>query len=110
MEEVGIDARAGGDVLGRLPTLSPLSPRLPPIAVTPFVVSVPADVTPSLQHGEVDDAFWLSLEAMKEGGASAVFTRTIGAEERNLPAYPSPHGPIWGITERILSGFLLLVP
>jgi hypothetical protein len=29
--------------------------------------------------------------------------------EREWPAYPSEHGVIWGITERILTEFLALV-
>jgi len=108
-EEVGIDAGPGGRVLGRLPTLFPMSVRLPSIAVTPFVAAVSADATPVLQAGEVDAAFWMSLSAMKRGGLSDVVRRVIQDDVRQWPAYPSPHGPIWGITERILSGFLQLI-
>ncbi len=108
-EEVGIDARRNGRILGRLPTIAPMSVRLPSIAVTPFVAAVPSESAPVPQQGEVDDAFWMSLSAMKRGGPSAVVRRMIQDDARQWPAYPSPHGPIWGITERILSGFLALI-
>ena len=34
---------------------------------------------------------------------------TFAGVEREWPAYPSEHGMIWGITERILTEFLSLV-
>ncbi len=108
-EEVGIDARQGGRVLGRLPTISPMSVRLPPIAVTPFVVSIASDAALHPQQGEVDEAFWMPLSVLRNAGPSAVVRRVIKDDVRQWPAYPSPHGPIWGITERILSGFLALI-
>jgi ADP-ribose pyrophosphatase YjhB (NUDIX family) len=40
-EEVGIDLRAGGEVLARLGTVKPQSPYVPRISVTPFVVAAP---------------------------------------------------------------------
>jgi 8-oxo-dGTP pyrophosphatase MutT (NUDIX family) len=108
-EEVGIDVREGGRVLGSLPTFSPMSRRLPPLSVTPFVALAPPAARPRLQRGEVDDAFWMALSAMKDVGTSASVRLTVTGEPREWPAYPSPLGPIWGITERILTRFLGLV-
>jgi 8-oxo-dGTP pyrophosphatase MutT (NUDIX family) len=105
-EEVGIDVRGGGRVLGRLPTVEPLSARLPPIDVTPFVVLAPgrADVRPDLD--EVQEAFWIPLSSLRRAGLSEVVRHVIRGEWREWRAYPSPAGPIWGITERILTEFL----
>jgi 8-oxo-dGTP pyrophosphatase MutT (NUDIX family) len=108
-EEVGIDVRAGGRVLGSLPTFSPMSRRLPPLSVTPFVALAPAGAAPRLQQGEVDEVFWMPVSALKEGGTSASVKLMITGEPREFPAYHSPLGPIWGITERILTRFLGLV-
>jgi len=107
-EEVGIDARHGGRLLGRLPTVRPLSTRIPSITVTPFVALAPKGAIPRLQPAEVEEAFWMPLAAFRRTGRSAVVRWEAKDGTRELPAFPSPKGPIWGITERILSRFLAL--
>ena len=108
-EEVGIDARQGGRLLGRLPTVHPLSTRIPSITVTPFVALAPEGAVPRPQPQEVEEAFWVSLAALRRSGRSATVRWEVKGGMRELPAFPSPRGPIWGITERILSQFLALV-
>jgi 8-oxo-dGTP pyrophosphatase MutT (NUDIX family) len=115
-EEVGIDLRAGGEVLARLGTVRPQSPQAPRVSVTPFVVAAPPEYdaragdSKELQLSEeVAAAFWAPVEALKRGGRSGVFRMTFAGVEREWPAYPSEHGLIWGITERILTEFLSLV-
>jgi 8-oxo-dGTP pyrophosphatase MutT (NUDIX family) len=115
-EEVGLDLRAGGEVLARLGTVTPQSPYVPRVSVTPFVVAAPPEYDAG--QGEVKElnlseevaaAFWAPVEALKRGGRSGVFRMTFAGVEREWPAYPSEHGMIWGITERILTEFLSLV-
>jgi 8-oxo-dGTP pyrophosphatase MutT (NUDIX family) len=115
-EEVGIDLRAGGDVLGRLGTVTPQSPLAPRVSVTPFVAVAPplyhADgaASPELTLSrEVAAAFWIPVAELKRGGRSGVFKMEFAGVERGWPAYPSSHGMIWGITERILTEFLSLI-
>ena len=105
-EEVGIDVRSGGRVLGRLPTVEPLSARLPPIDVTPFVALAPEGAVVRPDPGEVRESFWIALSSLQGAGLSEVVRHVIRGERREWRAYPSPAGPIWGITERILTGFL----
>ncbi len=62
----------------------------------------------SSRQVEVEEAFWIPLSSLRSAGPSAVVRRVIRGERREWPAYPSPAGPIWGITERILTGFLAL--
>ena len=107
-EEVGIDARRGGRLLGRLPTIRPMSTRIPSITVTPFVALAPQGAIPRLQATEVEEAFWMPLAALRRTGRSAVVRWEDKDGVRELPAFPSSKGPIWGITERILSQFLEL--
>jgi 8-oxo-dGTP pyrophosphatase MutT (NUDIX family) len=107
-EEVGIDARHGGRLLGRLRTVRPLSTRIPSITVTPFVALAPQGAIPRLQAAEVEEAFWMPLGELRRTGRSAVVRWEATDGTRELPAFPSPKGPIWGITERILSQFLAL--
>jgi hypothetical protein len=95
-------------VLGRLPTVRPLSARIPSITVTPFVALAPPGAIPRPQPQEVEEAFWMPLAALRRSGRSATVRWEARDGTRELPAFPSPKGPIWGITERILSQFLAL--
>jgi len=108
-EEVGIDIGKGGRILGRLSTISPLSAPVPKISVTPFVAWAPPGAVARPDPSEVADAFWLPLGALRAEGRSAEVRRDFRGEERQWPAYPSPKGPIWGITERILTELLSLL-
>ncbi len=117
-EEVGLDLRAGGEVLGRLGTVNPQSPYVPRVAVTPFLSVAPREYHAGgaagapkqlVLSGEVAAAFWVPVDELKRGGRSAVFRMAFAGVEREWPAYPSEHGVIWGITERILTEFLSLV-
>ena len=114
-EEVGLDLRAGGEAIARLGTVKPQSPFAPRVSVTPFVFVAPPEYHAaggskelSLSE-EVAAAFWVPVDELKRGGRSAVFRMAFAGVEREWPAYPSQHGPIWGITERILTEFLSLV-
>ena len=117
-EEVGLKLDAGGEVIGRLATVVPQSRLVPRIAVTPFVAVAPAEYhvfgegeTPSVLtlSSEVAAAFWVPVSELKSGGRSGTFRMVFAGVEREWPAYPSTHGPIWGLTERILTEFLSLV-
>jgi len=106
-EEVGVDLEREGELLGELRPLSPSSPHLPPVRVTPLVVVVRPDVVVTTGP-EVERAFWISLGDLKQRGRSETFRKIVEGEQRTWPAYPSPYGPIWGMTERILTQFLSL--
>ena len=116
-EEVGLDLRAGGEAVARLGTVTPQSPYAPRVSVTPFVFVAPPEYHPGtagepkelLLSEEVAAAFWVPVGELKRGGRSAVFRMAFAGVEREWPAYPSQHGLIWGITERILTEFLSLV-
>lgn len=114
-EEVGLDLRAGGEAITRLTRWTPQSPLAPRVAVTPFVFVAPPEFHAAggskelLLNEEVAAAFWVPVDELKRGGRSAVFRMVFAGVEREWPGYPSQHGVIWGITERILTEFLSLV-
>ena len=66
-EEVGIDIRGGGRILGRLPMVEPVSRLLPPVAVTPFLVVAPDGAAARPDQEEVEDAFWRSTRVATAG-------------------------------------------
>jgi len=116
-EEVGLDLSAGGEALARLGTVKPQSPYVPRISVTPFVAIAPPEYhatgggkPKALElNAEVAAAFWVPVGELKRGGRAGIFRMAFAGVEREWPAYPSQHGLIWGITERILTEFLSLV-
>jgi len=107
-EEVGIDLLDGGEFIGQLNTVTPTNVRLPRLEITPFVAVAPPGFTLRL-NGEVAGVFWVSVAGLKREGPSSYFSMRVGDAINKWPAYPSEGGPIWGITERILTNFLALL-
>ena len=107
-EEVGIDLLDGGEFIGQLEILTPTNARLPGLEITPFVAVAPPEFTMKL-NGEVSHAFWISVADLKREGRSSFFSTPMDGVVNKWPAYPSEGGPIWGITERILTNFLALL-
>jgi hypothetical protein len=58
---------------------------------------------------EVAAFFWVPIAPLKREGPSLEYKFKHGDLIFKRPAYPSEGGPIWGITERILSNFFSLV-
>jgi 8-oxo-dGTP pyrophosphatase MutT (NUDIX family) len=104
-EEVGIDLLSGGSFIGRLPAITPNNSLLPRIEIAPFVAIAPAIFSMQLNH-EVNMTYWVSVSQLKREGLSSEFRMKFGEVIKKWPAYPSEGGPIWGITERIITSFL----
>ncbi len=107
-EEIGVGLLREGSFIGQLPLIKPNNPRLPQIEITPLVAIAPAQLSFQLSE-EVDDLFWLPVGRLKHEGLSDVYEMRFGDLVKKWPAYPSQRGPIWGITERILTSFLELL-
>jgi 8-oxo-dGTP pyrophosphatase MutT (NUDIX family) len=107
-EEVGIDLLDGGEFIGQLEILALTNARLPRLEIAPFVAVAPPEFTMKL-NGEVARAFWISVADLKREGRSSFFSTPLDSVVNKWPAYPSEGGPIWGITERILTNFLSLL-
>jgi 8-oxo-dGTP pyrophosphatase MutT (NUDIX family) len=107
-EEVGIDLLDGGEFIGELEIMIPTNARLPRIEIAPFVAVAPPEFTITL-NGEVARAFWISIADLIREGRSSFFSMPVDGVINKWPAYPSEGGPIWGITERILTNFLSLL-
>ncbi len=107
-EEVGLDLHQGGEFIGQLPLLAPSTPSLPPLEITPFVALAPPELALRPNH-EVAAVFWLPVAHLKLAGLSSEYRLQFGSVVKKWPAYPSAGGPIWGLTERILTNFLSLL-
>ena len=108
-EEVGVDLTRV-ERLGQLNDMNPRTPTLPPIYVRPFVFALPAMPNLTLSAEEVQRAFWVPLARFTEAGVRQDFTLVVAGVERTFPAYRLGDDVIWGMTERIITPFIELIP
>jgi len=103
-EEVGIELDRAW-LLGALDDVAPRIAVLPPIMVRPCVFAVP--LRPPLRlNPEVESAEWLELAVLLDPATRQRVTIEAGGRPQVRDAFVTPHGVIWGMTERILSGLL----
>jgi 8-oxo-dGTP pyrophosphatase MutT (NUDIX family) len=103
-EEVGVELRRT-DLAGRLEDVVPRTPRLPQIAVRPFVFLLPE--RPSMRlNREVAQASWVSLDHLLRADTRHPVQLDVGGQSRRVQAYQLDNAIVWGMTERILTSFL----
>jgi 8-oxo-dGTP pyrophosphatase MutT (NUDIX family) len=109
-EETGLPVSGIGTLLGPLDEVAPLNPRLPPIVVAPFVVSVPADCELRPDPREVAAALWIPLAVLRDPATLGEIVVELSDEgSRRFPSFQYRDRVIWGLTYRILDGFLEVV-
>ena len=104
LEEVGLDLRKEGRVLGALDELRPRTPVLPPIIVRPYVCVI-ASVPELVLSDEVAEVRWVRLGELFVPGARVSTTVAVRDFTMRVDAYQHGDFTIWGMTERILSTF-----
>jgi len=104
-EELGIDLR-GAQLLGNLPTLSPLSAGPNGMEVTPYVFATREPVVPQLSAAEAAAAFWLPIETALSGALDDVYV--YPGTDRQFPSWRFDGHVIWGLTFRILGELVAL--
>jgi 8-oxo-dGTP pyrophosphatase MutT (NUDIX family) len=104
MEEVGISL-SRDSLIGALPDVVPRTPVLPPIAVRPFLLTVPARPTLIL-NPEVATAAWVSLDDLLRPAAHQLVNVEVQGHSRAVWGYLLEAGVVWGMTERILSALI----
>jgi 8-oxo-dGTP pyrophosphatase MutT (NUDIX family) len=107
-EEVGIDLEAHGRLLGALDEVAPRSARAPGIVVSPFVWAVAPGVE-ATPNEEVQEAVWVEVDALQRPGAATEYLYALGdGSHLTFPAFDARGYVVWGLTHRILTGFLEL--
>jgi 8-oxo-dGTP pyrophosphatase MutT (NUDIX family) len=104
MEELGLDLRAHGEILGQLDELRPRTPVLPPIIVRPFVCAV-HDVPALVPSDEVAEFRWVRVGALFHQESRVRTTVHVRDLHMKVEAYQLGDFTVWGMTERILSTF-----
>ena len=104
LEEVQLDLRVHGTILGALDELRPRTPILPPVIVRPFVAIVGADA-PVGGSDEVAATFWVSLDLLFDPASARETDIVVSDQPLRRPAIHFGEHAIWGLTEYILRSF-----
>jgi 8-oxo-dGTP pyrophosphatase MutT (NUDIX family) len=107
-EETAIDIARDGAILGALDEVSPRTPTVRRVIVRPYVAAVVPDVA-IVESPEVAAAFWVPLAALRETAAWITAEVVAHGQPLSVPAFTHGEYVVWGLTERILRGFLELL-
>jgi 8-oxo-dGTP pyrophosphatase MutT (NUDIX family) len=109
-EEVGLDLENEGSVLGHLDELRAVARHRPlDLVITPVVFGLRRKLEPTPNPREVAGAIWVPLSFFSKPEATGVYRRTFDGVENQYPCYEYQGYKIWGLTYRILEGFLGLL-
>lgn len=103
-EEVGLDIRSHGEVLGALDELRPRTPVLPPIIVRPYVCVVPQVPALTLSD-EVAELRWVRVGELFHPSTHVTTSVRVRDIQMKVAAYQVGDFTVWGMTERILATF-----
>ena len=109
-EEVGVDLAADADVVGRLDELRAVARHRPlDLVITPVVYALRRTVALRPSPREVESAVWVPVSFLASADAVATYSRTLDGVTSDYPAFRYQGYTIWGLTHRILQGFLEIV-
>lgn len=110
LEEVGVDLVRDAGVIGRLDELRAIARHRPlDLVISPIVFALRAPVVLQPSPREVESAIWVPLDHLASAAARSTYTRTLDDITSDFPAFRFEHYTIWGLTHRILDGFLEIV-
>jgi 8-oxo-dGTP pyrophosphatase MutT (NUDIX family) len=105
-EETGVDLMGNGVPIGRLDDVEPASPRLPRMRIAPYVFAVPGSTDARVASRELDRVHWIPLETLAAPETAATTRIHFSGFSKTFPSYHVVGEHVWGLTHRILTGFL----
>ncbi len=110
-EELGIDVRRDGRIVGVLDDVRPHAApaSIASMVVRPFVAVLDHDL-PLVLSDEVAAAFWVSVAALSAPSARTEAVVSVQGVERLVPSFRHGEHIVWGLTERILHQLFLALP
>lgn len=106
-EETAVELGEEGIYLGRLEPTVPNTVRIPAITIFPFVFQVPPSVEARVSSREVDEVLWVPLSHLQAPEAASTVEIHYGDNSsRDFPCWRLGERVVWGLTYRILTGFL----
>jgi len=100
-EETGIALTPTESHVGELDDVSPRTPYLPPIVVTPYLYFVPGRL-PARPGPEAEAAVWLSVSALFSPASRRPFRLELPGAVREFDSIVIGDYTIWGLTERVM--------
>lgn len=101
-EELGLDLRMYGTVLGAMDELRPRIPALPPVIIRPYVCSVEPS-PPLVMSDEVAEYRWVALGSLFAPEVRVQVTVEARTQQMKVEALQLGDFTIWGLTERIIT-------
>lgn len=105
-EEVGIDIRKSGQVLGNLDDVNPNNPRARNYIVTPYLSILKEEVTIVPDLHEVEKTVWVPMHHLVDDTNAQIRIREREGRKVEDYAYNYDRYLIWGMTGRILHQFI----
>jgi 8-oxo-dGTP pyrophosphatase MutT (NUDIX family) len=105
-EETGVDLMGSGVPIGRLDDVEPSSPHLPKMRIAPYVFAVPGETDAHVASRELDQVHWIPLDVLASPETSSTTRIDFTGFSKTFPSYHVVGEHVWGLTHRILTGFL----
>ena len=105
-EETGVDLLGSGVPIGRLDDVEPASPHLPKMRIAPYVFAVPDDTDAHVASHELDQVYWIPLDLLASPETASTTRIHFTGFSKTFPSYHVVGEHVWGLTHRILTGFL----
>jgi 8-oxo-dGTP pyrophosphatase MutT (NUDIX family) len=105
-EETGVDLRTEGVELGRLEEVQPANPQLPIERIAPFAFAVPPETEAVVASHELDSVHWVPIDLLARPETASTTRIHFSGFSKSFPSYHVVGEHVWGLTHRILTGFL----
>ncbi len=109
-EETGVVLNESEHYLGALNRVLPWTSSVPRLTIHPFVFGVSGATQAVPDDREVESIHWASVDALRDPSTGDTVEWAGPAGLKTFPGYRVDGHVVWGLTYRILSGFLERVP
>ena len=105
-EEIGIDVKKCGEIIGELNFVNPYTKSVRHYIVKPYV-AVLTEKVKIAKNFEVEDVFWIPVSHLKDKKNRDIRIRERDGEKINDYVFSYKKYIIWGMTGRIVHQFLI---
>ena len=103
LEETGLALAPDRDLLGRFPSVRPVSVHIPTVTIWPFVFRAAPGADARAASSEVASAHWFSVESLNAPANQGAFHYQAAGEQASFPCIRVDGRVVWGLTYRILT-------
>lgn len=110
MEEIGLDLRVAGELIGMLPAEDATGRGSPqPLSILPFAFELLGEQELRLNH-EVKEVIWTPVEPLLRGERRTSVKIKHAGQDWELPGWQVEGRVVWGLTYRMLTTLFLRLP